>query len=41
MVDGGILVVSGERLGPYGTEQQVYYATDKGKARADVLGWGR
>jgi hypothetical protein len=41
MVDGGILVVSGERLGPYGTEQQVYYATDKGKARADVLGWGK
>jgi hypothetical protein len=41
MVDGSILVVSGERLGPYGTEQQVYYATDKGRARADVLGWGR
>ena len=41
MVDGGILIVSGERLGPYGTEQQVYFATDKGRARADVLGWGR
>jgi len=41
MVDGNILVVSGERLGPYGTEQQVYYATDKGRSRADVLGWGR
>jgi hypothetical protein len=41
MVDGGILEVSGERPGPYGTGQQVYYATDKGKARADVLGWGK
>ena len=41
MVDGNILVVSGERLGPYGTEQQVYYATDKGRSRADVLGWGK
>jgi hypothetical protein len=41
MVDGGILVVRGERLGPYGTEQQVYHATEKGKARAEVLGWGR
>lgn len=41
MVDGGILVVSGERPGPYDTAQQVYYVTDKGKARADVLGWGR
>ncbi len=37
MVDGGILVVRGERLGPYGTEQQVYHATEKGKARAEVL----
>jgi hypothetical protein len=41
MVDGEILVVRGERLGPYGTEQQVYHATEKGKARAEVLGWGR
>lgn len=39
MVDGEILVVRGERLGPYGTEQQVYHATEKGKARAEVLGW--
>lgn len=39
MVDGGILEVRGERPGPYGTEQQVYHATEKGKARADVLGW--
>jgi hypothetical protein len=37
MVDGGILVVSGERLGPYGTEQQVYFATERGQARAKVL----
>jgi hypothetical protein len=41
MVDGGILEASGERPGPYGTGQQVYHATEKGKARADVLGWGR
>jgi len=41
MVDGGILVVSGERLGPYGTYLQVSFATEKGKARADVLGWGK
>jgi ribosomal protein S25 len=39
MVDGGILVVRGERLGPYGTEQQIYFPTEKGKARAEVLGW--
>jgi hypothetical protein len=41
MVDGEILVVRGERLGPYGTEQQIYFPTEKGKARAEVLGWGR
>jgi hypothetical protein len=37
MVDGGIIEVRGERMGPYGTEQKVYHATAKGKARANVL----
>lgn len=37
MVDGGIIEVRGVRMGPYGTEQQVYHATAKGEARAKVL----
>lgn len=41
MRDGGIIEVKGERMGPYGTEQQVYHATDKGRARLEVLRMGR
>jgi hypothetical protein len=37
MSDGGIIEVRGVRMGPYGTEQQVYHATAKGQARAKVL----
>ena len=37
MVDGGIIQVRGVRMGPYGTEQQVYHVTPKGEARAKVL----
>ncbi len=37
MVDGGIIEVRGVRMGPYGTEQQVYHATAKGQARAKVI----
>ena len=37
MADGGIIEVRGVRMGPYGTEQQVYHATEKGQARAKVL----
>jgi hypothetical protein len=37
MVDGGIIEVRGVRMGPYGTEQQVYHATERGQARAKVL----
>lgn len=37
MCDGGIIEVRGVRMGPYGTEQQVYHATAKGQARAKVL----
>ena len=41
MVDGGIIEVRGVRMGPYGTEQQVYHATERGQARAKVLRMGR
>ena len=37
MSDGGIIEVRGVRMGPYGTEQQVYHITPKGEARAKVL----
>jgi hypothetical protein len=37
MCDGGIIEVRGVRMGPYGTEQQVYHATERGQARAKVL----
>lgn len=37
MVDGGIIEVRGVRMGPYGTEQQVYHVTAKGRARAQVI----
>jgi hypothetical protein len=37
MCDGGIIEVRGVRMGPYGTEQQVYHVTPKGEARAKVL----
>lgn len=37
MADGGIVEVRGERMGPYGTEQQVYHATQKGRDRARVM----
>lgn len=37
MQDGGIIEVRGVRMGPYGTEQQVYHVTPKGEARAKVI----
>lgn len=37
MQDGQIIEVRGVRMGPYGTEQQIYHATEKGQARARVL----
>ena len=37
MADGGIIEVRGVRMGPYGTEVNIYWATEKGKARAKVL----
>lgn len=37
MADGGIIEVRGVRMGPYGTEQQVYHATAKGRARAKII----
>ena len=37
MQDGGIIEVRGVRMGPYGTEQQVYHATERGQARAKVI----
>ena len=41
MQDGGIIEVRGVRMGPYGTEQQVYHTTERGQARAKVLRMGR
>ena len=41
MADGGIIEVRGVRMGPYGTEVSVYWATEKGNARAKVLRMGR
>lgn len=41
MQDGGIIEVRGERMGPYGTEQQVYFCTVKGQERAKVLRMGK
>ena len=37
MADGGIIEVRGVRMGPYGTEVNIYWATEKGKARAKIL----
>ena len=37
LADGGIIEVRGVRMGPYGTEQQVYHATERGQARAKIL----
>ena len=37
MCDGGVIEVRGVRMGPYGTEQQVYHITERGQARAKVL----
>ena len=37
MADGGIIEVRGVRMGPYGTDVNIYWATEKGKARAKVL----
>ena len=41
MTDGGIIEVRGVRMGPYGCDVSVYWATEKGKARAKVLRMGR